>query len=103
VDPEHDGEEALDHAVALDDVGRVLAPGLGELERLVGGAADVAVVDEAADHLVHGGWRELHRPGDVGARHRQAGLLEPEHDLQILLLGNGRVGHVAILQPPQTR
>ena len=35
-DAEDVGEEALDHPVALDDVGRVLAAGLGEVERFVG-------------------------------------------------------------------
>ena len=34
---------------------------------------------------------ELHRPGDVGAGDRQPGLLEPEHDLEVLLLGDGGV------------
>ena len=91
-DPEDVGEEALDHPVAADDVAGVLASGLGEGKRFVRVALDVAVVDQPADHLVHGRRRELHRAGDVGAGHRQPGLLEPEHDLEILLLGDGRVG-----------
>ena len=89
-DPEDVGEEALDHPVALDDVGRVLAAGLGEFERFVGFALDVAVADQAADHLVDGGGRELHRAGDVGPGHRQSGLVDPEHDLEVLLLGDRR-------------
>ena len=54
-------------------------------------ARDVAVALEAADHLVHGRRRELHRAGDVGAGHRQPRLLQPEQRLQVLLLGDGRV------------
>jgi hypothetical protein len=90
-DAEDVGEEALDHAVAADDVAGVLAPGLGEDQRFVGVAGDVAVLDQAPDHLVHGRGRKLHRAGDVGAGHRQARLLDPEHDLQVLLLRDGRV------------
>jgi hypothetical protein len=90
-DVEDVGEEALDHPVAADDVAGVLAARLGEGERFVLFPLDVAVVDQPADHLVHGRRRELHRAGDVGARHRQPGLLQPEHDLQVLLLRDGRI------------
>ena len=62
-----------------------------KVERLVVGAVDVAVALEPADHLVHGRRRELHRAGDVGAGDRQPRLLQPEHHLEVLLLGDGRV------------
>ena len=52
-------------------------------------ARDVAVAFQAPDHLVDGRRGELHRAGDVGAGHRQTGLLQPEEDLQVLLLGDG--------------
>ena len=45
--------------------------------------------DQAADHFVHGRRRELHRAGDVCVRHRQPGLVDPEHDLEVLLLRDG--------------
>ena len=98
-DPEHVGEEALDQPVAADDALGVLAPVLGEGEHLVGAARDVAVALEPADHLVHGRRRELHRARDVRPRHRQAGLLEPEDGLEVLLLGDGGVvvRHAVIL------
>jgi hypothetical protein len=94
-DAHHVGQEALDQAVARDDVLGVLAAVLGEGDRLVGVAGDVAVALQPAKHLVHGGRRELHRPGQVGAGHRQTRLVEPEQALEILLLGLGRVllGH----------
>ena len=73
------------------------APAVGEGDRPVGAAGDVAVAFEAADHLVHRRGRELHRPGDVGAGHRQAGLLQPEEALQVLLLGDrGGIGAHAL-------
>src|SRR4051812_11365317 len=53
-DAEDVGEEALDQPVAADDGLRVLAPRLGEDERLVGRAGDVAVAVEAPDHLMDG-------------------------------------------------
>ncbi len=90
-DPEDVGEEALDQAMAADDRLRVVATVVGEAKRLVVGAADVAVALEPADHLVDGRRRELHRPGDVGPGDRQPGLLEPEHDLEVLLLSDCRV------------
>ena len=66
-----------------------------KFRRLVRGALDVAVALEPADHLVHRRGRELHRAGDVGAGDRQPGLLEPEHDLEVLLLSDCRLvgGH----------
>ena len=69
--------------------------GVGEGERLVVGPRDVPVGLQAADHLVHRGGGHLHGPGDVGAGHGKPGLLQPEDDLQVLLLGDGRVlgGH----------
>ena len=67
----------------------VLAARLGERERLVVVAGYVAVALEPADHLVHGRRRDLHGAGDVGAGDREAGLLEPEDDLEVLLLGDG--------------
>ena len=92
--PEDVGEEALDQAVAADDALGVLGARVGEGDRLVARARDVAVALEAADHLVDRRRRELHRPGDVGARHRQTGLLQPEEGLEVLLLGDGGViGH----------
>ena len=75
----------------------VLAAGVGERDRLVAGARDVAVALEPADHLVDGRRRELHRARDVGAGHRQAGLVEPEQRLEVLLLGDGHIGHGAIV------
>ena len=90
-DAEDVGEEALDQPVAADDALGVLAAVVGELQRLVGGSRDVAVALEAADHLVHGRRGELHGPRDVGARHRQPGLVQPEEGLEVLLLGVGRV------------
>ena len=86
---EHVGEEALDQPVAADDAGRVLLARVGELERLVGRAGHVAVGLEPADHLVDRRRRHLHRSGDVGSGDRQAGLLEPVDDLEVLLLGDG--------------
>ena len=53
-------------------------------------ARDVAVALQAADHLVHRRRGELHRPREVGRRHRQLGLLQPEQALQVLLLGHRR-------------
>src|SRR3712207_7410799 len=50
-DAEHVGEEPLDEPVAADDALGVLAAGLGEADRLVGGALDVPVALEPADHL----------------------------------------------------
>ena len=69
----------------------VLGARVGEGDRLVARARDVAVALEAADHLVHRRRRELHRPRDVRAGHRQAGLLQPEERLEVLLLGDGGV------------
>ena len=94
-DPEDVGEEALDQPVAADDALGVLAPVVGEGERLVGGPGDVAVALEPADHLVDRRRGQLHGARHVGARHRQTGLLEPEDGLEVLLLGDGRVvvGH----------
>ena len=74
-DPQHVGEKALDQAVAADDCLGVLAALRREVERLVRGAADVAVAFEPADHLAHGRGRELHRAGHIGGRHRQLRLL----------------------------
>ena len=71
-DPEDVGEEALDQPVAAHDALGVLAARVGEVDRLVGGAGDVAVALEPADHLVHGRRGELHGARDVGARHRRA-------------------------------
>ena len=86
--PQHVGQEALDQPVAPDDRLRVLATVGRERERLVGAALHVAVALQAADHLVHRRGGELHGAGDVGAGDRQARLLEPEHDLEVLLLGD---------------
>ena len=88
-DAEHVGEEALDQPVAAHDALGVLGAGVGEGDRLVARARDVAVALQAADHLVHRRRRELHRPRDVGPRHRQTGLLQPEESLEVLLLGDG--------------
>jgi hypothetical protein len=98
-DSQHIGEEALDQPVTADDRLGVRSAVVREHERFVGVALDVAVPLEAPDHLVHGRRRELHRAGDVRARDRQPGLLEPEHDLEILLLGDRRVilGHASSL------
>ena len=86
-DPEDVGEEALDEAVAADDPLGVLLAGAGEGDRLVAGALDVAVLLEAADHLVDGRRGELHGARDVRAGHREAGLVEPVQRLEVLLLG----------------
>src|SRR5215218_1115601 len=82
--------------MAADDRLRVLTAAGRERERLVGEPVDVAVTLEPADHLVHRGCRELHRACDVGARDRKPGLLQPEHDLEVLLLGDRCmiVGHL---------
>ena len=88
-DVQHVGEEALDHPVAADDVGGALAAVLGEGQRFVLVALDVAVLDQAADHFVDGRRRQLHRAGDVGTGHRQARLVDPEHRLEVLLLRHG--------------
>ncbi len=69
---EHVGQEALDQAVAADDALGVRGAAVGEGDRAVAAARDVAVALEAADHLVHGRRGELHRARDVGAGHRQA-------------------------------
>ena len=58
---------------------------------LSAGARDVAVALQAADHLVDRRRGELHRARDVGAGHREPGLVEPEERLEVLLLGDGRV------------
>ena len=105
-DAEHVGEEALDQAVAADDPLGVGGAVGGEGDRAVLAAGDVAVALEAADHLVDGRRRELHRARDVRAGHRQVGLLQPEEDLQVLLLGDGRgggavVAHVLMLDDDQ--
>jgi hypothetical protein len=88
-DVEDVGEEALDQPVAAYDAGGVLTSGAGEGDRLVATAGDVAVSLEAPDHLVHRGRGHLHRARDVGAGHGKASLLEPEDDLEVLLLGDG--------------
>ncbi len=64
-------------------------------EHLVRPARDVAVALEPPDHLVDRRRGQLHRARDVGARHRQPGLLQPEDGLQVLLFGDGRLvlGH----------
>ena len=82
------GQEALDQAVAARDLLGVAATVVGERDHVVLAARDVAVSLEAADHLVHGRRRELHRAREVGAGHRQARLVEPEEHLQVLLLGD---------------
>jgi hypothetical protein len=89
-DPQHVGQEALDHAVAADDPLGVLGAGRGEGDRSFFVAGDVAVALQAAHHLVHRGRGELHCAGDVGSGHRQARLLQPEQALQVLLLGDRR-------------
>ena len=80
-DPQDVGQEPFDQPVAAHDVLRVLGALGREADRLVVGARDVAVALEAADHLVHGRRRQLHRPRDVGARHGQPRLLQPEQGL----------------------
>jgi hypothetical protein len=92
-------EVALDEAVAADDPRRVLQALVGERDHLVLGAGDVAVALEAADHLVDGRRRELHRPREVRPAHREPRLVEPEQGLEVLLLGDGRVrrGHAPIV------
>ena len=92
-DLQHVGEEALDQAVAADDRLGLLEPLGREGDRLVGGAGDVAVLLQPADHLVHGRRGELHRARHVGAGDRQAGLVQPEDRLQVFVFGNRRAGH----------
>jgi hypothetical protein len=77
--------------MAADDPLGVLTAGLGEGDRLVVRAGDVAVALEPADHLVHGRGRQLHRPGQVRPGHAQAGLVQPQQRLEVLLLGDGGV------------
>ena len=93
------GQEALDHPVAADDALGVGAAGLGEADRAVGVAADVAVALEPADHLRDGRRRELHRAGEVGGGHRQAGLEQPEQRLEVLLLGVGGLSACPVTWP----
>src|SRR5205085_5519219 len=93
-DAEDVGEEALDQPVAADDALGVRDALVGEADRLVARARDVAVALEAADHLVHRRRRELHGARYVGAGHREARLLQPEERLEILLLGDGHIRHV---------
>ena len=90
-DAEDVGEEALDHAVATDDLLGLGPAVVGERRILSSLAGHVAVALEAADHLVDRRRGELHRAGDVGAGHRQTGLHQPEDGLQVLLLGDGRL------------
>src|SRR5215211_1241764 len=99
-DAEDVGEEPLDQAVAAHDLPGLLASALRELERLVVAAAHVAVALEAADHLVNGRRGELHRPRDVRAGDREPRLLQPEHRLEVLLLGDRGVirGHATSLE-----
>ena len=66
-DPEDIGQEPLDQAVAADGRLGVVAAPVGERERLVLGAGDVAVALEARDHLVDGRGRQPHRPGTFAA------------------------------------
>jgi hypothetical protein len=96
-DAEDVGEEALDEPVAADDALGVLAAALGEADRLVAAARDVAVALEPPDHLVDGRGGELHRPRDVRTGHREPRLEQPEQGLEVLLLGDGRMlgGHAA--------
>src|SRR5215216_3262905 len=96
---EHVGQKALDQPVAAHNAGGVLLAGVGELERLVGAARDITVCLEASDHLVDRRRGHLHGPRHVGPCDRQAGLLEPVNDLEVLLLGNGDLllRHVGIL------
>src|SRR5919108_1953160 len=100
-DTERVGEEALDQPVAADDALCVLAALLRELERLVRTAGDVAIALEAPDHLVHRRSGQLHRARHVRTRHREARLLQPDDDLQVLLFGDGGMvlGHATELIP----
>jgi EmrB/QacA subfamily drug resistance transporter len=104
-DPEDVGQEALDQPVAADDALGVLLPGGREGDRLVVAARDVAVAFEPADHLVHRGRGQLHRAGDVGPRHAQPRLVQPEEGLEVLLLGDGGVRgrHTDIVPAPRGR
>jgi hypothetical protein len=52
-DAEHVGQEALDQAVAANDLLGLAFAGLGEADHLVWTARDVVVALEAADHLMH--------------------------------------------------
>jgi hypothetical protein len=91
-DAEHVGQEALDQAVAANDLLGLALAARGERDHLVGAARDVVVALEAADHLVHRRRRQLHRAGDVGAGHRQAGLVQPVEGLEVPALGVGEIG-----------
>jgi hypothetical protein len=90
-DAEDVGQEALDQPVPAHDRGGVVAAAVGEEEGLVGLAGDVAVALQAADHLVHGGGGQVHGPREVGAGHRQPGLLEPVDPLQVFLFCDRRL------------
>jgi hypothetical protein len=85
------GQEALDQAVAAGDLLRLATPLLREGDRAVAGARDVAVALEPAEHLVHRRGRQLHGAREVGTRHREPGLVEPEQHLEVLLLRHGHV------------
>ena len=85
-DTEDVGQEALYQAMTADDGLRFAPATLREGERLVVRALDVAVPLQPADHLVDRRRGELHRAGDIRPVDLQAGLLEPEHRLQVLLL-----------------
>src|SRR5215207_9739485 len=79
--------------MAADNRLSLTAAASGEGERLIVGALHVAVALEPADHLVDGRRGQLHRARDVRAVDLQTGLLEPEHRLQVFLLGNGGLSH----------
>ena len=67
----HDvGEEPLDHAVAADDVLRVLAAVRSEVDRPLAVAHDIPVALQPPQHLVDGGGRQLHGLGQIRAGHR---------------------------------
>jgi hypothetical protein len=89
-DAEDVGQEALHQAVAAHQRGRVLAPVVGEVDGLVRVTRDVPVALEPPDHLVHRRGGQMHRPGEVGAGHRQPSLLEPVDPLQVFLFGDSR-------------
>ena len=90
----HDvGEEPLDQSVARHDLLGVAPALVREVDGLFGVARDVAVALQTAEHLVHGRRGQLHGPGEVRAGHGQARLVQPEQRLEVLLLGDGGVGH----------
>ena len=82
---EHVDEQHLGEAVAPQHRGGVGPPGLGQVEHPVLVEADVALALEPLDGLAHGGGRHTEPLHDAGAHRDDAGLLELQDGLEVLL------------------